>query len=65
MTGIYVANQCKSVFSEYGWPDTLISDNGPCYILQAFTNVMQAISINHITSFPHYPQANGLAEKYV
>ena len=37
MTGIHVANQCKSVFSEYGWPDTLISYNGPCYTLQAFT----------------------------
>ena len=31
MTGIHIANQCKSVFSEHGWPDTLISDYGPCY----------------------------------
>ena len=23
--------QCKLIFSEYGWPETLISDNGPCY----------------------------------
>ena len=65
MTGIHVASQCKSVFSEYGWPDTLISDNGPCYILQAFTSVIWAFSVNHTTSSPHYPQSNGLAEKYV
>ena len=64
MTGIHVANQCKSVFSENGWPDTLISDNGPCHILQAFTSVMQAFSVNHITSSLHYPQWNGLTEKY-
>ena len=65
MTGIHVANQCKSVCSEYGWPDTLISDNGPCYTSQAFTNVMQVFSVNHITSSLHYPQSNGPAEKYV
>ena len=65
MTGIHAANQCKSVFSEYGWPDTIISDNGPCYILQAFISVMQAFSVNHITSSLHYPQSNGLAEKCV
>ena len=40
MTGVHVVNQCKLVFSEYGWPDILISDNGPCYTSQAFTSVM-------------------------
>ena len=57
MTGIHIANQCKSVFSEYEWSDTLISDNGPCYKLQAFKSVMQAFIVNHITSPPHYPQS--------
>ena len=51
--------------SEYGWPETLISDNGPCYTVDAFTSVMNAYHVNHITSSPHYPQSNGLAEKYV
>ena len=65
MTGVHVVNQCKLVFSKYGWPDTLISDNGPCYTSQAFTSVMQAFSVNHVTSSLHYPQSNRLAEKYV
>ena len=62
LTAVHVANQCKLVFSEY---DTLISENSPCYILQAFTSVMQAFSVNHVTSSPHYLQSNGLAEKYI
>ena len=65
MTGLHIANQCKQVFSEYGWSETLISDNGPCYTSQAFISVMQSYSVNHITSSPHYLQSNGLAEKYV
>ena len=65
MIGIHISNECKSVFSEYGWPDTLISDSGPHYTSQAFTSVMQAYSVNHITSSPHYPLSNGIAEKYV
>ena len=65
MTGFHVTNQCKQVFSEYGWPETLISDNGPSYTSQAFTSDMQSYSVNHITNSPHYPQSNGLAEKYV
>ena len=39
--------------------------NGPCYTLQAFTSVMQSYIVNHITSSLHYPQSNGLAERYV
>ena len=30
-----------------------------------FKQVMLDMSVNHITSSPHYPQSNGLAEKYV
>ena len=62
MTGQHVAIHCKQVFSEYGWPETLISDNGPCYTVDAFTSVMNAYHINHITISPHYPQSNELAE---
>ena len=41
------------------------SDNSQCYTLQTFTSVVQSYNIKHITSSPLYPQANGLAEKYL
>ena len=36
MTGQHVASQCNLIFSEYGWPDTLISDNGPLLHIGSF-----------------------------
>ena len=65
MTGQHAANQCKQVFSEYDWPQTLISDNGPCYTADTFISVMNAYNVNHITSSPQYPKSNHLAEKHV
>ena len=56
MTGQHIANQCKLIFSEYGWPETLVSDNGPCYIAELFTSLIREYNSNHITRSPHYPQ---------
>ena len=61
----HVASHFKLIFSEYGWLDTLVSDNGPCYIAEVFTNLMQEYSINHITSSPQYPQSTCLAKMFV
>ena len=60
-----VASQMKLIFSEYGWPETIVSDNSPCYSAETFTKQMTDYSVNHITNSPHYSQLNGLAEKYV
>ena len=65
MSAQNITEHFKSIFSEYGWPDTLVSDNGPCYVAEMFTNLMKEYAVNHITSSPHYPQPNGLVEKFV
>ena len=51
--------------SEYTWPCTIVSDNGPCYISKEFRELMQQKGVNHILLSPHHPQLNGMAEKYV
>ena len=65
MTGQHVTSHFKLICSEYGWPETLVSDNGPCYTFESFATLMKDYNVNHITSSPHYPQSNGLAEKYM
>ena len=64
-TGKAVADMYRSIMSEYGWLDTVVSDNGPCFVSQEFKDLLKSKSVVHITSSPHYTQANGLAEKYV
>ena len=64
MKGQHIASHFKLICSEYGWSETLVSDNGPCYMSEIFTNLMKEYNVNHITSSPHYLQSNGLAEKY-
>ena len=65
MTAKHVASHFSEVFGEYGWQDTLLTDNGPRYVSHEFKQLMLDMSINHITSSSHYPHSNGLAEKYV
>ena len=54
MTAKHVASHFSQVFIEYGWPDALLTDNGPCFIFQEFKKLMLDMSVNHITSSPHY-----------
>ena len=65
MTAHHITNHIKQIFAEYGWPDTLVPDNRPCYASKTFKGLMEEYQVNHITSSPHYPQSNGLAEKYI
>ena len=37
MRAQHVIGHLKVIFSEYGWLDTIVSDNGPCYTAEAFT----------------------------
>ena len=65
MTAKAVAEHLKAIFSEFGVPDVLISDNGPCCTGEQFKVAMRKLNITHVTTSPHHHQSNGLAEVYV
>ena len=55
----------KSLFSEQGVPQRVISDNGGHFGSDAFRRFANQWCFNHVTSSPHYPQSNGLIERNV
>ena len=57
--------QLKQTFAVHGISVTLISHNGPNYASVEFTDFTHDWDIQHVTSSPHHPKANGKAESAV
>ena len=53
------------VFSRFGYPETLVSDNGPQFSSSGFSKLCIDNGINHVTSSVHKPSTNGQAERVV
>lgn len=64
-TASAVIRKLKANFARHGIPQTVISDNGPQYSCKEFKTFASTWEFQHVTSSPHYPQSNGLAEKAV
>ena len=41
MTAQHVADHIKQIFAKYGWPNTIVSDNKPCYASEIFKELMK------------------------
>ncbi|XP_022825572.1 uncharacterized protein K02A2.6-like [Spodoptera litura] len=55
----------RSIFSRFGLPSLLVTDNGPPFFSQEFKTFCQKNCIKHVTSAPYRPQGNGAAENAV
>ena len=60
-----VIKALNSMFSRYGAPDVVISDNGPLFDSAEFAAFGKTWKFQHQTSSPCYPQSNGKAENAV
>ncbi|KAI4887000.1 hypothetical protein NFI96_027939, partial [Prochilodus magdalenae] len=55
----------RGLFSHYGVPEVLVSDNGPQFTSEEFTHFLTSNGITHKRSAPFHPATNGLAERFV
>ena len=60
-----VIKHTKSIFARHGIPELVISDNGPQYSSEAYTQFASEYQFKHVTSSPYHPQGNGEAERAV
>ena len=65
LTANSVINHTKSIFARYGIPETVVSDNGPQFSSDAYTQFAREYGFKHSTSSPNHPQGNGEAERGV
>ncbi|XP_033105917.1 uncharacterized protein K02A2.6-like [Anneissia japonica] len=64
-TSMAVIKMTKSIFSEHGIPNKVVSDNGPRFSSTEFRQFVNEWEIEHVTSSPHYPISNGFIEKAI
>ena len=58
-------NVLQRIFSQFGLPETIVSDNGTQFTSTVFQEYCNENAIKHIRSPPFHPQSNGQAERFV
>ena len=53
------------LFSIEGYPDEIVSDNGPPFQSKEFAKFLSGLGIRHTTSSPGYPHSNGFIEQHI
>ena len=54
-----------NLFSIEGYPDEIVSGNGPPFQSKEFAKFLSGLGIKHTTSSPRYPCSNGFIERHI
>ncbi|XP_063365892.1 uncharacterized protein K02A2.6-like [Cydia amplana] len=64
-TSSWCIRKLHEIFITFGFPLTLVSDNGRQFISTEFEDYLKKKGVVHKTSAPYHPATNGQAERYV
>ena len=64
-TSVTVIEEFREKFAQFGIPQTIVTDNGTCFTSAEFESFLTDNGIHHLTTAPHHPASNGLAERAV
>ena len=64
-TSAAVIEELNVLFAQFGLPDTIVTDNGTCFVSAEFAAFLKRNGIKQITSAPYHPASNGMAERAV
>ncbi|XP_065095462.1 uncharacterized protein K02A2.6-like [Ochlerotatus camptorhynchus] len=51
----------RNIFARFGFPETVVSDNGTQFTSEVFEAYCESNAILHLKTAPYHPQSNGLA----
>ena len=57
--------ELRRLFSRYGLPEQLVSDNGPQFASDEFQTFLKSNGVKHIHCTPYHPSLNGAAKHFV
>ena len=55
----------RHLFSAYGLPEQVVSDNGPQFTSDEFSTFLRKNGVKHIRSAPYHPATNGAVERFI
>ena len=64
-TSAAVIEELRVLFAQFELPDTIVTDNGTCFVSAEFKAYLTKNRIKQITSAPYHPATNGMAERAV
>jgi len=53
-----------TVFSQFGIPEEILTDNGSNFVSKLTETLLQALGIRHLKTSPYHPQTNGMIERW-
>ncbi|CAB4023777.1 Transposon Tf2-9 poly, partial [Paramuricea clavata] len=63
-TATTIINRLENIFSQFGYPEEMVSDNGPQFTSHEFKSFLHSCGIKHRLITPYWPAANATVERF-